>query len=391
MLRAHGVSVMAKALSQDKRHLAMCAAWAVWIAGFVVQESLYYDSLQSIVLIGRACALLLGALIEFSYIKRYQLKDSVLAAFVLCFAVSGVLADNTVLFQGMFLCFCARRYKISDLISVALLVTITISVIVVLSALAGILDMGEMATRRGERSSLGFLWPSRLPNIILMGLWSYLVMRPGKAKTQTTVAVLVAGIVGLIVYTQTKARSPLAFLVLTVLLWLAFSDKKIHNNKSLTLIATLIPVVCFATIYAISSIYNSEVDWMVDLDRLMTNRLAFSHAAILNNQISLFGSSQMIGVQIANEATGYFDSAYLRLLYWFGAIPTILFVTGLCISIYASIKKQRIMSLIVFLLASLHGMFEGQLILAYYFPALLFMITSIDEVLAEHLGIGEKK
>ena len=382
---------MEKALVQDKRHLVMYAAWAVWIAGFVIQESFYYDSLQSIVLVGRAGALLISGLVELSYIKSYQLKDWALAAFALCFAVSGVLADNTVLFQGMFLCFCARRYELSGLIKIALLTTVTISIIVVFSALVGVLDMGEMATRRGERSSLGFLWPSRLPNLILMGLWSYLVMEPGKTKIPMSVVVSVAGIVGLIVYTQTKARSPLAFLALTILLWLAFSKNKIRDNKVLTLTVSLTPVVCLVAIYALSAIYNSEVDWMVDLDRLMTNRLTFSHAAIQSNQIPLFGSSQITGVQIANEVTGYFDSAYLRLLYWFGIIPTVLFMAGLCISIYISVKKQQTMTLIVFLLASLHGMFEGQLILVYYFPALLFVIASIDKVLAKHLVFGGKK
>lgn len=344
-----------------------------------MQESTLVEQLSSLITLVRFSALGLILICELTYITKYQKKDYVLLGIGLIFFISAIVSSNTSLLQGYVFVFCLRRFNPHEILKIALF-SIGVSVLVIVAfRFAGVIEFGDWYSKdgRGVRQSFGFTYPSRLPNYFLTIVLTIFIL--WFQRMTVPVFLLLLGISS-IIFIESGSRNPFIFTVLSIVMLMAIKYDK--SNKVSNLVNKLaIPIVlgCFAAILLLSIAYDQSNYVLEKLNVMLSGRLHFANVGMSKCGLSLFGSNYFEGIELANSNSGYLDSSYLRLIYYFGILPALLFLFGLVSCCKLLAKKGEIVPLAVIVCAAMHGVLEGQLILLAYSPFLIYILNRHTE------------
>lgn len=117
-------------------------------------------------------------------------------------------------------------------------------------------------------------------------------------------------------------------------------------------------VLALVIFSAVGSYTGRETQFMYDLDQVLNGRFQYAHA-IENARVenwTLFSN---------RLNTEFFDQGFIRLFYWYGIIPGIMYVLANLYLIYQSYQKRDCMLLIIVVGFSLFSLMEAHLISVY--------------------------
>lgn len=118
---------------------------------------------------------------------------------------------------------------------------------------------------------------------------------------------------------------------------------------------------------AVGSYTGRETQFMYDLDQILNGRFQYAHA-IENARVENW-------TLFSNRAnTEFFDQGFIRLFYWYGIIPGIMYVLANLYLIYQSYQKRDYMLLIIVVGFSLFSMMEAHLVSVYILRNYLFVL-----------------
>lgn len=126
-------------------------------------------------------------------------------------------------------------------------------------------------------------------------------------------------------------------------------------------------VLALVIFSAVGSYTGRETQFMYDLDQVLNGRFQYAHA-IENARVenwTLFSN---------RLNTEFFDQGFIRLFYWYGIIPGIMYVLANLYLIYQSYKKRDYMLLIIVVGFSLFSMMEAHLVSVYILRNYLFIL-----------------
>ena len=126
-------------------------------------------------------------------------------------------------------------------------------------------------------------------------------------------------------------------------------------------------VLALAIFSAVGSYTGRETQFMYGLGQVLNGRFQYAHA-IENARVenwTLFSN---------RLNTEFFDQGFIRLFYWYGIIPGIMYVLANLYLIYQSYQKRDYMLLIIVVGFSLFSMMEAHLVSVYILRNYLFIL-----------------
>ena len=131
--------------------------------------------------------------------------------------------------------------------------------------------------------------------------------------------------------------------------------KKIREKKILYILSGLF-VVCCVLFTIFVGIYGVEFSFMRQIDIRINGRFQYGKSDGGVQYWSLFSNP---------DNQNYFDMGYMRLFYWYGIIPGILYMVTLCIMIWNCYKKKAYGALLVIMSFSAYMLIEAHAISLY--------------------------
>lgn len=220
-------------------------------------------------------------------------------------------------------------------------------------------DFGRGAQSPETRYVLGMGHPNALHcmlwMLVVLGVYSY-------AERLKWYHFALFMVLDFIVYFLTDSRTGVIiwafFVALSFVLWYS---KKCRENRGIYIIGAMIVLGCvlFAVIGShVGNMALAPDSLMYKLDKLLNGRYQSCYAveaARLENW-KLFA---------APENTAYFDAGFVRLFYWYGVIPGILYVAMNVYLLYQSYRQKDIVLFAMLVSFSVYNLMEAHFISVY--------------------------
>ncbi|POH19998.1 hypothetical protein BGL46_03850 [Fructilactobacillus sanfranciscensis] len=235
------------------------------------------------------------------------------------------------------------------------------------------------------RQGLGFNWVT-LPSQLLFYLTlSYFFLRKGMVSWK---AIGIITVLDIFLYVQTDTRNPF-LLVLLIVLVAGLLNSKYKDNLIDFFCGKIFGVVSIAafSFFLIVSLilsYLGTDGFVLDkINRLMSNRVLYSHIGIERYGIQPFGTKVVYNVlnPTHNLKGSYFylDNSYMQYLITFGIIFIVIIVGLLTIQMFKEYKNKKWYVLFIFVLIALHSTGDPQMMYISYSPFVLIIGKVIDK------------
>lgn len=315
--------------------------------------------------------------------KKIFLKD--IFTFMICMMISFILLKNMngqyAILPLFVLIYSARNIEFTKIAKFTIIFSLLILLIVIFSAKLNIILNYIYINDKGRvREYLGFryaLFPSTiLFNIIALDLYI-------NYKNCSNFRFIFWAILNYWLYTYTDSR--LTFGLGLIVILGAFILKKFPNVfKRRKLISyLLIGSFIWCSIFSILLInkYNSQIEWMNNLNDVLGNRLELGKRSIEDYGINLLGQNiEYIGAGLDPEGNrtegtyNYVDSFYLLVLQRYGGLFLFMFMIILTLSMSNIYRKKNYLLLFILFILAIHGIIDD-LILWPYYNAFWFSIS----------------
>lgn len=284
---------------------------------------------------------------------------------------SAVNGQDTVLLQGVVFAICARRCKFETSAKLFMAIIGAVMIVVISSSVLGLIPNNMVYVTGRTRMSLGFVWPSRAPNLLLTIACLYVYLKRDQLRTS---ALLLLGAAAFALYLLTRSRNPFVFTA--ALLVLAFALKKSRLLSSPSLATRVIPLafaVCAVVSVGLCWAYDSSVPWMSDLNALTTRRLHLSHLAFESDSYSLWGTDRFLDAD--SETEGFLDGSYIQLWFYYGLVAFVAVIAAWTMLLRrATVNCDRYL-VVILVCVAFHSVLEGQLIVLEYTPFTLLLFS----------------
>ena len=158
------------------------------------------------------------------------------------------------------------------------------------------------------------------------------------------------------VYFLTDSRTGMLMAVVAIF-FAAFLHygKKLREKKLLYILSILFVVLC--VIFAVFvGIYGVEFPFMRKIDIRINGRFQYGKSDGGIQYWSLFSNS---------DNQNYFDMGYIRIFYWYGIIPGILYTVSICILIWNCYKQKAYDAFLVIMAFSAYMIIEAHAVSVY--------------------------
>lgn len=359
----------------------------LFILSYIISDVVFRDRVTLPVFLLRAGAFYPMLLNELWRMKRSGFG---LYEFAICFtcvlcACSAVVSERTSLLLIVVVAYFARDVD-SRLIIASSFVAIALPLLlVVILSIIGAIDENVVVAGGRLRSSLGFSWPSRAQNYYLTAVTLFFM---GKKAISST-SVLISAIIAVFLYICSSARSPFMFCMILLAL-IAFSSFLAKGfSPFLSWVTRNCFLLCALFSIVIALLYKNDNPVMATLNHLFSNRLQYSHYAVTQYPVTLFGSP-IFGSMNEGYFEGFLDNGYLGILYTYGLIPFIILIVGYtAIARFAVLKQSYVFAACVMVIA-LHGIVESQLIMLQYSPWLICIPSALRYLISTNRQVSAK-
>ena len=383
-----------------------CLGLYIWLSIQVLRETLIVAELpkDSACLFAinsvRLVSLLIIALFEFTAINKTKVRSfAIVSILVIIAIISKLHTDETIFLEFIFIVFVSRNVKFEQIAKTSIYaISLLLIVVATLSAMRLIPD-AEVTREVGasivsKRSSMGFEWPSRLPNYFLCVCMIYVMMKGRRVSKQV---LLMLGVIAMIIFIITGSRNPLLFTGILLVSVLMFSKTQIksRHRKTVAYLSMFVILSFSLGILIITWLYDSSNPLHESINKLIVGRLNYGYSAMHYNGITPFGTSNRSLDREAQMIMGYADSSYVRLFAWYGVVPYVVFMLLILALAYRCAIDNNVPLLICVVLACMHGVLEGQLFMLphspimYLFPMIFGFSSLPHSECYEDLGINK--
>lgn len=286
-----------------------------------------------------------------------------------------VTGRNEILRIVVFLAAC-KDMNMKQVMKTLFWVTLAGCLVIATASLIGIFgeisvtQTYEAAGTPDTRFTLGFGHPNTLYCMVwvlmLLGMYVY----PEKMKWYTYLC-LAAGCLGMFFLTKTATGILIALFSLVLAAMFQYLPKmkesKVIQGLSLAGYAFCIIVSVLGAANANRVLnYNWGLDtsrkaqFYVYLDKILTGRLL----TLASTEIS-DGTLQTWRIFAKPDTTYYFDLGWVRLFYWYGIIPAVIFILVLLYLLYFCFKKKDDMAVVMILSITIYTVVEAHFVSVY--------------------------
>lgn len=340
----------------------------VIIANILFVESTLVDffSIDKGVLLG-LCENVCWSLLLFRavFLEKYSKKEVLIIAFLLILSgISMIMSGGShLLLNSILFLISSKNVNFSKIVKVTLISNILGVGITLIMALTGLIEANAMSrvydgTRIVMRFSLGFSQPNYLGShlFIICLCIAFIYFKRISIKTVSVIVIL-----DIFIYMTCYSRTN-CILVICILIVSAVANKvdiiQLNGHSVIKKILTMLPIAIFIAI-VICTIFYSDF-WLGTINKLMSNRLLYSHEYFSNYGFSILG--QPVDFSEITTRAYTIDCAYIYLAIRFGLIWAFLFpcmYTQIC---KRAIQINRLDIVVLVVTVALWGISE-----TYYF------------------------
>lgn len=364
-------------LHENKKYL-FWLAYIMYLAELLLFASMFgeMDSLKSgFALVRNFCYVLvcLKILIDFFYgefSKKEILVNMIGTLFLII--ITKTTGNKSMLIYWIFIV-AAHDIELKKIVKTAIGVHLFCMVVIIGSSVFGVIENRiymEGADR--ARASLGYQYTTDVSNYFFHIILMYVYLE-GEKISWRSIGVL--GLVNLFLFrlTDTKSAFILGCLALGgVLLFKIPRVLGMNNNVYRWGVTLSMPVLSGVIIY-LSFNFNSQVDWMINLNKIINGRLELGNNAYRTYGLHLFGQKiQWIGgnskfLEIG-EVYNYVDSSYVQIILNYGVLFFLIICFLFIIFALKAGKRNDIFLVLVLIAIAFHSVLDPQLLWMAYNP-----------------------
>lgn len=271
-----------------------------------------------------------------------------------------IVARSTQLLAIFIFVYSLRSYNFKEVMTFLLkFVLITFAVVITLSLFKVLPD--DVHMREGAlRHTLGFGCSTLSQSIFMFVILSSLYIYGSDIKLELLVAEF---LIASFLYYLTNSRTGFYLSIFIILIALIikfvkpkFTKLKVFLSKKVVrYILCLIPVLITLFCFIIALSYNPEIEFMLKLDRLLSGRLTFSHNALQEHKINLFGQ------QIEWFRDGNYigvDCSYLFIFYKYGIVGALIILAMYSKALNYSLKNKDLLLFLCIIICLLDSVVE---------------------------------
>lgn len=328
--------------------------------------------------------------------KNISFKDFFI--FIVCIGLSFILLNNMngqyAILPLFILLYSARNVRFKKIAKFTIFFSALILLIVVISAKMNIIENYIYINKEGRiREYLGFryaLYPSTiLFNIIALDLY---INFENCSKFRFIFWIILD--YWLYTYTNSRLTFGLGLILILIMFVLKTFPNILKRKKLISYLAISSFIWCSIFSVVLTNNYNSQVEWMRNLNDTLGNRLVLGKKSIEDNGISLLGQKiDYIGAGLDSQGNrtqgsyNYVDCLYLVILQRYGVFFFLIFIIILTLSMLIIYKQTNYVLLVILFILAIHGMIDDLIIWPYY-NTFLFIIS---EYLFSNIKIKNRK
>lgn len=307
---------------------------------------------------------------------KYSFKEwLVMAAFFVLGAISYFATGRNEIVRVVAFIAASKNVNLRTVLKVTFYTTLAGVAVLVILSLTGSLGQVFLETDYGrggieKRYCFGLGHPNALHCMFwaLMTLGLYLYWK--KLKWYHCVLLELAN-VGL--YLLTTSRTGVAVASITVLIAMVFCIFPKFEEKKWVYVTGIVCCGICVVFSVLAAIYGHAIPLFAWADKLLNQRIFGSWAWGYTGAWSLFSSPDNIV---------YFDMGFIRLFYWYGIIPGIIYLIVKGFQLFYCMKKKDTASFLVITMFVLYTVFEAHAVSVYLARdyALLLMVGTWSEM-----------
>ncbi len=295
---------------------------------------------------------------------------------VICLIMSLLIVyhlNKTVMIPFFFLIYSARKIKFEKIAKFTIVESVIIFIITIISAKLGIITNYTYINYYGrKREYLGFLY-SLYPQMIMLNITALYLYIKIQKKSILKYIFFVAINYWIFLHTNSRLSFYLSLLLILLMFILNIKPNILKKRR----------IICFIMstsflVFSISSLYlninyDSSNDNMVQLNKILENRLLLGYNSTFEYDINLFGNDvQFVGNgldsqgNLSTEEYNYVDCLYLNVLEKYGLIFFIILLSLLTYTAFKIWKKNDYPILVILFILALHGAIDDLGIYLHY-------------------------
>lgn len=325
--------------------------------------------------------MILAIAIKCICIDRYKIKELlIIAVVVLIGIVSTLTSQRAALFEYIVLMVGTRNVKAKRIIKAYLVISVPVMILAFICSNFGLI-VDFTSTRRGAdiiRHSFGIVYTTDFAAHIFYIILAVLFI---KKKTKRYDLIIILGVVYFIDRNCNARLSEVMILFSGVLFYILDHKRKILDNKIFFKIVKLCGFLFAGLTFILANMYNIKNPIMVYIDETFFNGRFFIAKRVIDMYgFSLFGQKIMMqgdGYKTysydARLGTTYIDSAYLQIALLYGIVFLLLILISINIyskKCYADGDIRLLLAIFLTLCSCIHNQY---LVLIAYNPFMVMM------------------
>lgn len=192
--------------------------------------------------------------------------------------------------------------------------------------------------------------------------------------------IMMLGNIGLFVLTDSK----MGFIILTytlVVSYIMLNDRSDRFNR----VASIMAWMCMGVALVISFIMMTQkLFWerIVDFDYLITGRMTYTHVNVTQAKLFFWLPFSAVGRGLES------DLGIVKMVYWYGYVPTIIFLLLCGILVITSLREGDKITFIIVTSIILYSIFEGHAVSLFIAKNYIFLL--LGKYWAKMIDLGEE-
>lgn len=341
-------------LSDSFLYIVTCIYMITLLLGNVV----YYFTTPAFEITIKCIRIICYIIFGFSIIRNWKNGESISVGMVVFAILSCVIAffskNKDLIFLFVF-CFAVKKLSFKKIITYTLIIYIIIFLTIVNLALLRIIPDWIFYRGDTQRHSLGFYYSTIAIGIYLSCTLMYFYVRKSKA---TVMELLLFEIINFFLYKYTDGR--LSFILISIILFMMLILKipqirqifKLQRMQVLLeYIGYILPISLFLIVIFATYLYSKGNPIGIAINKILSGRLLYTKNAFQQYGITLFGQPidwrgwGGFGYVNTENMSGfiynYVDISYVRILFDYGIIPTIIILLVYTVALVKSVKEKN--------------------------------------------------
>lgn len=305
---------------------------------------------------------------------QYSQKEWIIIAIVgMLVSVSYLINSKDEVVRAAVFVISCKNIDVKKILKVVLGITLAGSIVLFILAASGIFGAMAMTANFGRGPSPGIVetrycfgmgHPNAFHCMLYMMIVACLYIYIDKMKWHHFILIF---LVNAVIYHYTDSNTAMLVIVATVIgAAIMKYIPKLQDTKCIYWLSAAF-VLAFVIFSIVGSHIGRETPFMYELDHILNGRFQYAYA-IENARAenwTLFSN---------RTNTEFFDQGFIRLFYWYGIVPGIMYVLANFYLIYQSYQKRDYMLLIIVVGFSLFSMMEAHLVSVYILRNYLFIL-----------------